>query len=531
MTDKKKFVLFLSGFLIVTLMFPLVSLITPAAASPDAGDSWSAPVDLNVAGIDRWISFNDRDIAVDAAGNVHIAMYGWTNILGENNEVFYVTNEGGSWSTVDVSQVGVSGCDQNKAVIALDSDGVVHIAWTGYPVGAVSRDIFYSNNQGGSFSTPYNVTNTAGVDERDPTIFIDSQDGVHFAFPNTTGGDAIMYAYRSPSGVWSGVQTVNSGTFDSVTNNDVAIVVDSDGKAHIAFIALVSANRDVFLCDNVGGSWSAPYNVSADYDSTLETRLSMDIDNNDQIHLGWTGTYGVKGGAYYTSGAGTSFSTPLNLSVVTGGINDLSLKVDYSNNAHIVFSQDYGPRYGLYYINNTAGFNQAVLIGSPTNDWRLPHLQIDHSGYAHLIYYMDTRVIYYLNSTEPVGIIPQLSLSSPSDQQVTLGEDAEITWVVTSTAYPRGGYQLILDGGLIDSGTWNNGENLILTVTNPSQVGTYNVTVYVEDGYGNSLSDQVQLQVNAPPADYTLPIIIGGVVGAVVIVGVAAFLLRGRKPT
>lgn len=537
MTDKNNFALLLSGFLFLALLASTVVLIAPVSASPDAGDDWTIPIAISQTSpwTDTLIGFNDRAIAVDDDGYVHVAMYGETNFTTGNNEISYATNKGGSWNITYVTQVNLTGYDQNRPVIALDSNGVVHIAWAGFPPGdgTTNRDIFYSNNQGGTFSTPYNMTQTDSLDEKDPTMVIDSQDGVHIAFINTLNGNATRYVYRSPSGVWSSVQEINTGIFDSVLD-DVSIAVDSNDKVHIAFIGAIggTSDRDVFLCNNVAGSWSTPYNVSGDFSSTEEINLSMDIDNNDQIHLSWAGPSSGYWGIFYSSGSGTSFSSPVNFSQTYSNVNDMSLVVDYSNNAHIVFSQDFGPWFRLYYINNTFGFNQAINITQPADDERLPHLQIDRLGYAHVIFYMDPQVIFYLNSTDPVGIIPQLALSSPSDQEITLGEDAEITWVVTSSAYPHGEYQLHLDGNVTHSGTWNNNENLTLNITDLDQAGTYNVTIYAQDGYGNSVNDQVQIQVNAlQEADYTLYLILGGVAGAVVIVGVAAFLLRGRKPT
>ncbi len=124
-----------------------------------------------------------------------------------------------------------------------------------------------------------------------------------------------------------------------------------------------------------------------------------------------------------------------------------------------------------------------------------------------------------------------LNLSSPDDIGYVLGTSPPvIDWLVTSNFYNSGSYTLYRNGTQIGTGTWTNGSALSLTIPGLNQVGLTNVTLNARDDHGNSVSDQVNINVILPePLPIATIVIVGGAVGAAAIVGIAVYLLKVRK--
>jgi hypothetical protein len=87
-----------------------------------------------------------------------------------------------------------------------------------------------------------------------------------------------------------------------------------------------------------------------------------------------------------------------------------------------------------------------------------------------------------------------------------------------------GAYEILVDGTLNSSGTWNSSPEAIIAFVDGLSVGEYNYTLVVYDVRGNSASDEVMVRVESQTV---LPWIMISVVAGVVLV-IAAVVFRRR---
>jgi parallel beta-helix repeat protein len=100
-----------------------------------------------------------------------------------------------------------------------------------------------------------------------------------------------------------------------------------------------------------------------------------------------------------------------------------------------------------------------------------------------------------VNNTMPI-------LTTPDDITYAIGSTGYyITWVVTDPNTAITSYTIYCNGLVNSTGSWSSGQEIIKFVNN-LYLGTYNYTIVVQDGYGNSTADEVWVTVQN-----TLPII------------------------
>ncbi|MCJ7489571.1 MAG: carboxypeptidase regulatory-like domain-containing protein, partial [Thermoplasmata archaeon] len=153
-------------------------------------------------------------IAVDSNNRIHISHWGWPTALK------YATNASGSWVNSTIDSTGRVGYSTS---IAVDSSDGIHISYCD----STNYDLKYATNSSGSWVN--SAIDSAGSVGRDTSIAVDSNDRIHISYYDATN-TALKYA-TDASGSW-----VNS-TIDST--NDVggctSIAVDSNDGIHISY--------------------------------------------------------------------------------------------------------------------------------------------------------------------------------------------------------------------------------------------------------------------------------------------------------
>lgn len=340
-----------------SILFLNPGLITTVKANPYAGDDWTPPLNVSALYQNSSTAYSDRAIAVDRSGNVHMVYYGETEDGGPH-EIFYVTNSTGSWTWQNVSNMAdILYADQYNPVLALDENNVVHVVWFGAYYSGSPLNIFYSNNSGGTWTDPLNISKHTYSD-KDPSIFVDMEGNIHVAFVSLDTNQ--LYYVNRIGGSWSNPQAIAPYNNYHVYDAGISIAVDSKGHVYIAYTSDEPSNNcEVYVVNNTGGSWGPPYNVSRDMSTTdhNDLQVSMDIDAADNIHLSWVHA-----------------STPVTFNYVNcvngvwGSIesNHISLsqpsvKSDYNGKVHAVFNKFTTALY-VYYTNNTM-----MTFGTPVS--------------------------------------------------------------------------------------------------------------------------------------------------------------------
>jgi hypothetical protein len=92
------------------------------------------------------------------------------------------------------------------------------------------------------------------------------------------------------------------------------------------------------------------------------------------------------------------------------------------------------------------------------------------------------------------------SITHPEDFIIKEDESASITWIVTITAVIDPKYDVYIDGNVyINNFTWvlNDGTGIITINVNESGPGSYNYVIFVRDGEGHQISDDVRVTIEA----------------------------------
>ena len=186
-------------------------------------------------------------VGIDSNGVVHIVYLDMTNDV-----LRYATNSSGSWNVIDLHST--LGSDKNVGKgwiagtdLAIDSLGNIHIVYSTKNSANTIHTINYTTNQGGRWSS----TNISDVTKNafDPAIALDSNDKAHVSYFRETGNN-LIYASNS-GGSWN-MEIVdepgNQGKYSS-------IAVDYSDVVHISYINDDPSN-DLKLASGNSGTWS-----------------------------------------------------------------------------------------------------------------------------------------------------------------------------------------------------------------------------------------------------------------------------------
>jgi hypothetical protein len=131
---------------------------------------------------------------------------------------------------------------------------------------------------------------------------------------------------------------------------------------------------------------------------------------------------------------------------------------------------------------------------------------------------------FYVVVAQYVDVAP--TLTHPADvtySLLTVGNTIE--WVPSDPTTQNPTYEVALNGTVVNSSTWSSGVPIVQNVDGLN-LGSYNYTITVSDGLGNSASDEVDVTVTP-----FLLIILIAVVGVAAIVAVIIVIrLRVRPP-
>lgn len=263
--------------------------------------------------------------------------------------------------------------------LALDAQGNPHVVYMGtYPsIGApdnVTTDIFYTHAVNGVFTAPEKISVPDGYYSKNPTVAVDSQDVVHVVFMRSEDQifsepeDDIYYA-NNQTGSFNTITKLVDGYFGfsdekpfSSTDSPI-ILADEHDNLHVAFRAsderLSTSFRQIFYTNNIGGAFNPPALVSDGVEYV--NNYVMDLDSLEQPHF----AYEANATVYYVKAlqiqpSAAQFSTPVQAALIPRTVQDFfpGLAVDSSGTAHITFRDTYPPTfhdYELLYTNNSSG--------------------------------------------------------------------------------------------------------------------------------------------------------------------------------
>jgi len=408
-----KAILVFSILTIALFLTTSITLINPSnqlMMTSNPGDTWTTPLNMSITGGDSYVTFNDAPITIDPQGRLHIITYQCSDNEAGNTEIYHIFNNSGTWSWSNVSRVNIAGLDQFQPTLAIDSNSVVHVVWRAKTPSTTTWDIFYANNRGGSWSTPFNITGTPNITENYPSVAIDSQGNTHIAWVDETN-NKIGYVVRTSSGIWNTPVNITTDAYSfTAMGKGLSLRIDLNDNIFVVFAAENSTTHDdIFIMNNSAGVWSNPFNISKNQE-TRDNSPSMAIDTNNTIHLCWVNRNYTSGnrGVSYTEFSEDTWSPIVKISDRPYLMFYCSLTLDNNNKAHIAFEQFDSENYEIYYTNNTSGnFGEPVNVTKTSSDMATkPSIIIDHDGYAQIVYQRNQGGVFtvvLISSMEPVG--------------------------------------------------------------------------------------------------------------------------------
>ncbi|MGB2765119.1 MAG: hypothetical protein WBC20_11980 [Candidatus Aminicenantaceae bacterium] len=283
--------------------------------------------------------------------------------------------------------------------IAVDQNNNVHIVWNGFyydpnAPDSLAGDIFYTNNKGGSFSPPVQISVSTGWYSRNPTIAVASDGNVHIAFRrsedqmNVLSEDDIYYVTNA-NGSFDNPVLIVDGIFGFLGPTEVSmpydpfINCDSQDHIHLTFRAFELGDlfEVVLYMNNVAGDWSDPVLVTQ---GVFITEHNSCLDSQDNVHILITDSV-----TYYTNNMSGGFFTPT-LASSPEHENTMSAKiaVDSLGYAHIVYRALFvTPNTpDLFYVNNVLGSFSSWIPLCPGSTYYQPSIAIDDSDFVHIAY-------------------------------------------------------------------------------------------------------------------------------------------------
>ncbi|MCD4829354.1 MAG: T9SS type A sorting domain-containing protein [Candidatus Cloacimonetes bacterium] len=280
----------------------------------------------------------------DQAGYAHIVYKGYD---GDDYEEFYTNNVAGDFCEpiqVSFTSTNLMVFVPERSSFAIDSTGIIHVAYKYGYYEYGNWDIYYVNNEGGTFGTPIQVTDGSRTSYNRASIALDSNDDVHLVCEN---GADIVYT-NNISGSFAPLETISEGTIRWHSS----IGIDSFDNIHVSYGGY---HGGVFYINNVGGSFDSTVAIATNNGADGPTALAL--DDNDNVHISYVGgDFGNPNSfeLYYVNNTLGNFEDIEQLTVNDEHTTDVSMCLDSCDNCHITYLEGlYGSTdYEVWYITN-----------------------------------------------------------------------------------------------------------------------------------------------------------------------------------
>lgn len=233
--------------------------------SADHGVTWQALPSPSVGQAFR------STVALNSTGVVHLA---WTQFVEGERQVFYARWKGGTaWEAVEQlsDTPGYSGFPS----LAVDGADRVHLVWYGYD--GVTYQVYYRYLDGAGWHTTAQATH--GVqDANNPAIAVGPDDKVHVAFYSYFRGETDVWYMR---GGPAGFDILERVSAPGALASDPSLIVHANGTAAVAYVAGANTTLEVRVSErSTGGVWNPPFSASLPGEAPAAPSLVADRGGN-----------------------------------------------------------------------------------------------------------------------------------------------------------------------------------------------------------------------------------------------------------
>jgi ribosomal protein L31/fibronectin type 3 domain-containing protein len=490
-------------------------------------------------------------LAIDIAGNVHIAWDDYTNYAGSGTErdIFYKRWDASSsaWTITEVVSTESTATSYSPS-LAVDTLGNLHIAWedwTDYNGAGTGGDIFYKRWDASTSSwTITEVVSTESTDtSRTPSLAVDAAGDVHIAWNDQTDYagagtemDIFYKRWNTTSSLWTTTEVVSTESTGSSWHP--SLVADAEGNVHITWqdrtdYAGAGTDYDIFYkhWDASTSIWTTTEVISTESTShSYHPSLAIDIAGN--VHIAWEDWTDYNGAGtdydifYKLWNSSTSTWTPIEV-VSTESTEDSkypSLAIDVVGDVHIAW-YDYtnytgaGTERDIFYKRwdaSTSSWTITEVVSTESTGKSFnPSLAVDTLGNLHIAWddwtdYVgagsDRDIFYKILTGSPAT--PELAfiVPNPTDIEAVFLDWNNVAWAINYHVYRSTSYIWSVEG-LVPIATVSSSD-YIDTVTSE---GFYYYVVVAENFAGNSSHSNCQYvevsitDLDAPELSTILP--------------------------
>ena len=281
------------------LILALVATCGAGAASAQGIQiDWSPPTNLS----NTPASSNHPAIAADAAGNVHVVWaedVGGKSILGipqqgnvPGNWLVYTRWDGFTWSEpVDIIAVPGDSLAAHP-VLAADSQGFLHVVWTGVYTIYYSRALASQAVSSRAWYTPIAIGSSART-AWESAVAVDNQNTVHILYADREVEPAVIHVSIPDCGRGETTSTWLSLPLqspDEAAFARLSLKVDPKGRLHAAWgtVGADGNGKGLYYARSVDGgeTWSKAFRLAwAEGPGVLAEWASVGIVGDSELHM------------------------------------------------------------------------------------------------------------------------------------------------------------------------------------------------------------------------------------------------------
>ncbi len=377
-------------------------------------------------------------LALDSAGNVHIAWYDLTDYAGSgtDGDIFYKRWEASTYSWITTEVVSTESTNHSiYPSLALDSTGNVHITWqdyTDYAGSGADIDIFYKRWEvsTSSWTTTEVVSTESTGDSESSSLAVDTLGDVYISWYDWTdyagsGADIDIFYKRweVSTSSWTTTEVVSTES----TNHSVhpSLAVDTDGNIHIAWYdqtdyAGSGTDGDIFYkrWNASTSTWAMTEVVSTESTDYANLIPSLAVDTLGNVHIAWDDWSDYAGSGtdadifykYWNASSSSWTTTEVISTESTYDSLSPSLTVDSAGNVHITWEV-----YNIFYKRweaSTCSWTTTEVVSTESTDRSFdPSLAVDILGNVHITWQDETN---YANAGTDWDIFYKRLVCSPT---------------------------------------------------------------------------------------------------------------------
>src|SRR6267142_2082377 len=308
-------------------------------------------------------------LAVDLGGNIYVVWEDDTNT--NSNILFSRSTDGGTFS----APKGVSnsaGFSFNPR-IAVDSGGTINVVWQDSPDFYRTSNVFFSRSSDGgiTFSTPMNLSGTSNsAFYSTPQIAVHNAGNISVVWESDTGNLAIWFSGSSDGGAtFSSPMNLSNPFGNSLANsNSPRLAPDLLGNINVVWANDSPGNFEIFISRSTDGgvNFSGPKNISKS--STFSSNPFIAVDAGGNINVVWAdiNPADLNTDIFFaqSSDGGATFSTAQNVSRSSGFSSNPWLTVDAGANINVSWEDNTPGNRDIFFARST---DSGATFPTPVN--------------------------------------------------------------------------------------------------------------------------------------------------------------------